>query len=209
MELQNPTGHTGAVLAVAVGTVDGDAVMIVSGGDDAKVRLWGRPHRPAPRPDGRPQSGRSGGVRGHRRRLAVIISGGGVRGLVGTVRGVGRTQRPAVDRPQPTGWRRWRWADRRDPVIVSRSSDGTVPLCDARPLSLLSVIPALVEVHAVAVIPGGVAIGAGFSVLVIDVPGLHPPPAHSLAATGEPSTPSSSFRLLWRRLKRDSTHRRE
>lgn len=38
------------------------------------------------------------------------------------------------------------------------------------------VIPALVEVNAVAVVPGVVAIAAGSSVLVVDVPGLRPQP---------------------------------
>ncbi|MGH7644503.1 MAG: hypothetical protein ACREMR_02855, partial [Gemmatimonadales bacterium] len=62
-----------------------------------------------------------------------------------------------------------------EPVIVS-GGWGSVRVWDARSMSLRLIIPALVEVPAVAIVPDGVAIAAGLSVLVIDVPGLHPDP---------------------------------
>jgi WD40 repeat protein len=170
-------GHTGPVFAVAAGIIDGDPV-IVSGYWDGTVQLW---NTRTSQPHGTPLIGHTDWVRavavGVVDQDPVIASGG----LDGTVRlWDARSGQP---RGQPlTGHGAWVVAVAfgmlgNDPVIASGGLDGTVRLWDARSGSLGLVIPALVEVHAVGIVPGGVAVGAGASVVVVNVPGLQPPPA--------------------------------
>ncbi len=163
--------------AVACGVVDGNPVF-VSGSDDNTVRVW----------DARTGQALGEPLAGHTDRVGavacgvidgdpVIVSGsndntvrvwdprtGCARGqpLTGHLGGVAAVAFGVVDG---------------DPVLASGGGDRTVRLWDVRSLSLSLVIPAFIMVRAIAVVPGGVVIAAGSSVLVVDVPGLQPQPS--------------------------------
>ncbi len=169
------TDHAGWVGPVAVGVVDGGTVIVSR--RYGRVWVWdartGRRRRRLTDHAGWVGALAMGVVNAD----PVIVSGGGdatvrvwdartgqARGqpLTGHTGGVAAVVLGAIDG---------------DPVIVSGSRDGTVRLWDARTGSLMSVIPAFARVNAVVIVPGGVAIAAGFWVLVVDVPGLQPQPS--------------------------------